>query len=135
MSTGIFRFAALLLFAAAMSPCQAHHSFAMFDYAKEVTIHGTVREFRWENPHTHISVIVAPGAADASMVGTWDLEAASLNILARQGWTRDSYKVGDKITAVGHPLKSGDKGLSLFYVIRPDGTRMYQDVSRPPEGK
>jgi hypothetical protein len=112
------------------TPGFAHHSFAMFDNTKELTLQGTVKDYQWQNPHSHITVVVTEG--DPSMRGTWEVEAASINILARQGWTRDSYKVGDKITAVGHPLKSGEKGVSLFYVIRADGSRMYQDVSRPP---
>lgn len=124
--------AVVLLAAMSVSlPGLAHHSFAMFDYSHDVTIKGTVTQYQWENPHTHITVVVAPGDGDAKSVGTWDVEAASINIMARQGWNRASYHVGDKITAVGHPLKSGEKGLSLFYVIKADGSRMYQDVSRP----
>lgn len=112
-------------------PAFAHHSFAMFDNTKWVKISGTVLEYRWENPHSHIIVKVAPGGDDPAFVGTWDIEGASINIMARQGWTKISYKVGDKITALAHPLKSGDKGASLSYVVLPDGTRMYQDVARP----
>jgi Family of unknown function (DUF6152) len=112
-------------------PAFAHHSFAMFDNSKMITIKGKVVEYRWENPHTHIIVKVAPGAEDPATVGTWDVEGASINIMARQGWTKISYKVGDTITAAAHPLKSGDKGASLSYVVLSDGTRMYQDVNRP----
>ena len=112
-------------------PVFAHHSFAMFDNSKWITLKGKVMEYRWENPHTHIIVKVAPGADDPSLVGTWDVEGASINIMARQGWNKLSYKVGDPITAVAHPLKSGAKGASLSYVILADGTRMYQDVNRP----
>src|SRR5579863_2105830 len=112
-------------------PAFAHHSFAMFDNSKLITIKGKVVEYRWENPHTHIIVKVPPGAEDPAMVGTWDVEGASVNIMARQGWTKISYKVGDSITAVAHPLKSGAQGASLSYVILADGTRMYQDVNRP----
>lgn len=112
-------------------PAFAHHSFAMFDNTKWVKITGTVEQYRWENPHTHIIVKVTPGSGDPAVAGTWDIEGASINIMARQGWTKISYKVGDKITALAHPLKSGDKGASLSYVVLADGTRMYQDVARP----
>jgi len=115
----------------AAGPAFAHHSFAMFDNSKWVKITGTVVEYRWENPHTHIIVKVPTGGEDPSMAGNWDVEGASVNIMARQGWTKISYKVGDKITALAHPLKSGDKGCSLSYVVLADGTRMYQDVARP----
>ena len=112
-------------------PVFAHHSFAMFDNSKMITLKGTVVEYRWENPHSHIIVKVPATAEDKSTVGTWDVEGASINIMARQGWTRISYKPGDPIICVGHPLKSGEKGQSLSYVILPDGTRRYQDVNRP----
>jgi hypothetical protein len=108
-------------------PAFAHHSFAMFDNSKWIIVKGTVVEYRWENPHTHIIVNVADGA----LAGTWDVEAASINIMARQGWNKISFKPGDPITAVAHPLKSGDKGCSLSYVVLPNGIRRYQDVARP----
>ena len=53
--------------------------------------------------------------------------------MTRQGWTRASYKVGDQIRLVGHPMKDGSKGISLFYAIRPDGTRLYHDIARPKD--
>lgn len=112
-------------------PTFAHHSFAMFDYTKTITYVGTVVQFRWENPHSHIIIKVVPGAADASTVGTWDIEGNSINIMARQGWSKLTCKPGDKITLVAHPLKSGEKGASLSYIILPDGTRLYTDVARP----
>lgn len=108
-------------------PAFAHHSFAMFDNSKWIIVKGTVVEYRWENPHTHIMVNVA----DGPMAGSWDVEGASINIMARQGWNKLSFKVGDAITAVAHPLKSGDKGCSLSYVVLPNGIRRYQDVARP----
>lgn len=111
-------------------PVFAHHSFAMFDNSKWITVKGTVVEYRWENPHTHIIVTVTQGN-DAVAPGTWDVEAASINIMARQGWNKISLKAGDPITAVAHPLKSGDKGCSLSYIVLPSGIRRYQDVSRP----
>lgn len=119
-------FAALL----AAVPAFAHHSFAMFDNSKWIIVKGTVVEYRWENPHTHIIVNVAKGT-DAVAPGSWDIEGASINIMARQGWNKISLKVGDPITAVAHPLKSGDKGCSLSYIVLPTGIRRYQDVARP----
>jgi hypothetical protein len=115
----------------AVAPAFAHHSFAMFDNSKWLTLKGTVVEYRWENPHTHIIVKVAPGADDPATVGTWDIEGAAVNIMSRQGWTKVSYKPGDQITARAHPMKDGSKGASLSYVILPDGTHMYQDIARP----
>ena len=123
--------AAAALLMAAIAPAFAHHSFAMFDMEKESVYTGPVVEFNWENPHTHIVVRVPAGAKDPSTVGTWDIEGGSVNIMGRQGWNRASFKPGDKITLVAHPMKDGSKGASLFFAIMPDGTRMYHDIARP----
>lgn len=112
------------------SAVQAHHSFSMFDQNKMVTWEGTVRDYQWRNPHTHVIVEVPASAKDPSLAGTWDIEAASVAILSRQGWNKSSFHPGDKITIVGHPLRSGDKGGSLFYAIDKTGRKLYHDTDR-----
>src|SRR5690348_7848043 len=96
MKAKILMFCALICLVA--FPALAHHSFAMFDLTKNVTYIGTVVEYRWENPHTHIIVKVPEGAADPSTVGTWDVEGGSVNIMGRQGWSKITFKAGDPIT-------------------------------------
>jgi hypothetical protein len=115
-------------------PAAAHHSFAMFDMGRDVEYRGVVTDWKWRNPHVHFTILVAAGqGVDSQTVGTWDVEGGSVNIMTRQGWTRISYKAGDPITLVGHPMKDGSKGISLFYAIRPDGTRLYHDIARPKD--
>jgi hypothetical protein len=116
---------------AATVAVSAHHSFAMFDMERDVEYSGTVNEWRWQNPHVHFTIIVKDGPAET--LGTWDVEGGSINIMGRQGWTRGSYKSGDPIKLVGHPMRDGSKGISLFYAIRPDGTRLYHDIARPKQ--
>ena len=126
-----FAFAGIALTTASLA---AHHSFAMFDMDKDVEYRGIVSEWKWQNPHVHFTVLVKGGqGVDPQTVGTWDVEGGSVNIMTRQGWTRASYKSGDAITLVGHPMKDGSKGISLFYAIRPDGTRLYHDIARPKD--
>ena len=126
-------FAILVALALTGGSVLAHHSFAMFDMDKDVTYKGgVVTEYKWINPHTHITVEIKPGAGvDPATVGTWDVEGGSTNIMGRQGWTRATFKAGDPITLVGHPMRDGSKGISLFYVIMPDGKRLYHDIARP----
>jgi hypothetical protein len=70
--------------------------------------------------------------SDPAMQGTWDIEGQATNIMARQGWSRVTYKPGDRAVVVAHPLKEGGiKGASLFYAIMPDGKRLYGDIARP----
>jgi hypothetical protein len=126
----------LVLAAAAIASASlvAHHSFAMFEMDKDVKYSGVVTDWKWQNPHVHFTVLVKGGqGVDPQTVGTWDVEGGSVNIMTRQGWTRASYKSGDLITLVGHPMKDGSKGISLFYAIRPDGTRLYHDIARPKD--
>ena len=126
-------FAALTLAIAVIGgPVFAHHSFSMFEMDKDVTYKGVVTEYKWINPHVHITIDIKPGqGVDPSTVGTWDIEGGSTNIMGRQGWTRATFKVGDTMTLVGHPMKDGSKGISLFYAVMPDGKRLYHDIARP----
>lgn len=89
----------------------AHHSFALFDKHKTVTIQGTVKEFQWENPHVWIDIVVTDPAT--KRVVNWPVEAASVIDLRRMGWSRDSLKLGDKVTMVLNPLRDGEIGGSM----------------------
>lgn len=123
LALGMLAFGTALFFTL---PLLAHHSFAMFEMNKTVEFKGTVVEYRWENPHTHIIVRVPSGPEK----GVWDIECQSVNIMERQGWNRITYKAGDPIDAFAHPMKDGSKGASIFYVVK-DGHRMYGDIARP----
>jgi hypothetical protein len=97
----------------------AHHSFAMFDQTKQVTLTGKVREFQWTNPHAFIHLDVAN---DAGSVDTWQVELNSPNNLKRQGWKSTSLTPGEQVTLVLNPLKDGSKGGLFIAVTLPDGT-------------
>jgi len=103
--------------AVAAVPAVAHHSFAMFDQTRTVTLTGTVTQFQWTNPHSFIELDVAKGGA----MEHWSIELNSPNNLTRQGWKRTSVKPGDKVTVTLNPLRDGKKG-GLFNTIQlPDG--------------
>ncbi len=114
----VARIAALtLLGAAACAPAGAawaHHSFAMFDQNRQVSIVGTVKDFQWTNPHVFIEVIDQAGVV-------WSVELNSPNNLIRQGWSRHALKVGDKVTVVINPLRDGKNGGLFNAVTLPDG--------------
>jgi len=65
------------------SSALAHHSFAMFDQSKSVTLQGTVKDFRWSNPHVFIQLLVKN---DAGNEDEWSIEMTSPEHLARVGW-------------------------------------------------
>ena len=110
----------LLAAAAGMAlPAMAHHSFAMFDQTRQLSLKGTVKEFQWTNPHAFIRVDVAENGATE----TWDVELNSPNNLKRQGWSSASLKTGDKVTVVLNPLRDlAHKGGLFIAVTLPDGT-------------
>ena len=115
---------------AAVSPLSAHHSRAMFDMTTNITYRGVVKEYRWQNPHSHIVITVGAGAANPATVGTWDIEASAIDLMTTRGWTPKTYKVGDPITVVAHPNRDGSQLVLLFYAIKADGTRLYRARNR-----
>ncbi len=96
-------------------PAQAHHSFAMFDQTRQVTVNGTVKEFQWTNPHAFIEVVDPAGKL-------WSVELNSPNNLIRPGWKRTAMKPGDKVSVVINPLRDGAAGGLFNAVTLPDGT-------------
>src|SRR5215475_2340209 len=65
------------------SPAFAHHSFAMFDAEKKMTLEGVVKEFQWTNPHSWILMTVNNAQGQAEQ---WAIEMGGPSGLARQGW-------------------------------------------------
>ena len=125
-----FSWAIVIAALAIAAPAGAHHSFAMFDQQQVWTWQGTVVEYHWRQPHVHIIVQVPKGTKDARTVGTWDFETSGPNIASRQGWTKLTFKAGDKITVVGNPMKDGSKAGSVKYAKTSDGKILYHDVER-----
>src|SRR6266566_529573 len=108
MKTSIF--ALVLGMVALLAPAaSAHHSFAMYERNKTVTLSGTVKEFLWTSPHVSIQVLTDSRRGPA----TWAIEGGSPAVLARGGWTSTVLRPGDKITLGIHPRKDGGAGGQL----------------------
>ena len=97
----------------------AHHSAAMFDQSKEVTLQGVVKEFQYTNPHSWLIVSV-PNAT--GKVTDWSFEAEGPSTLLRAGIKKTSLAPGEKVTVKGHPLRDGRPGGGLMSVTKADGT-------------
>ncbi len=120
---------ALGLAAVAMTvPAYAHHSFAMFDAQKTMTIEGTVSEFQYTNPHSWLEVDV-PGET----VKHWSLEMNNVLGLRRGGWRASTLQRGDKVKVTMHPLRDGTSGGQLLTVVTADGKTLYGNGG-PPGG-
>ena len=106
----------------------AHHSGAMFDRTKPITLTGTVKEFQWTNPHSWVQVMVPDRSGK---LVEWSVEGGSPNSLSRQGWKRTTMKPGDKIAITINPLKNGEAGGSLVRVKLPDGAMIGRPLPKP----
>jgi hypothetical protein len=109
-------------------PALGHHSFAMFDSDKTVTLAGTVKEFEWTNPHSWIRITAADAASGA--VGEWAFEMGSPGQLGSRGMKPDSMKPGDKITVRAHPMKDGSHGGQFMSATLADGQVFGQQGGR-----
>jgi hypothetical protein len=98
------------------NPASAHHSFALFDVSKSVTLEGTVKQFEWTNPHSWIRLTVL-GANNQPE--EWLVELPAAASLARDGWNKNYLRSGERISVRINPLKNGMKGGSL-QSFRPD---------------
>ena len=99
-------------------PVAAHHSTAMYDMAKPVTVTGTVKRFEWTNPHAFIYLDVKD---DKGNVIEWEIELMSLNHLRSYGWMRDTVKTGDTISCTGGRARSGAPSMISAMIKLPDG--------------
>lgn len=116
-----------LPFAAALAaaPAVAHHSFAMFDNTRSVTLHGKVNYYQWTNPHAYLQIQADDGNGATK---AYTLEMTSPNMLHRGGWSSRTVKPGDEVTAVMSPLRDGQPGGLLLVLTLPDGTKMLPGV-------
>ena len=122
---GIRGLALPLAAAALAAPALAHHSFAMFDNSRSVTLHGKVSKYQWTNPHAYLEV-------DAEQAGGgtrhFTLEMTSINMMSRGGWTSRTVKQGDVVKVVVAPLRDGQAGGLVLEVTLPSGKVMLPGV-------
>ena len=109
-------------------PAFAHHSFAMFDAEKKVTLEGTVKEFQWTNPHSWILMTVSNAQGQPEQ---WAIEMGGPSGLARQRWVPKTLTPGMKVKTVIHPLRDGTAGGQFMAITLPDGTQMGNPDGRP----
>jgi hypothetical protein len=125
LKTGLHGSAWALAAALLMQPAAAHHSFAMFDNTRSITLHGKVAAYQWTNPHSYLEVDAEDGKGGTRH---YTMEMTSPNMLHRGGWSSRTVKVGDVVTAVMAPLRDGQSGGLLLELTLPNGKKMLPGV-------
>ena len=121
--------AALLLAPVRLS---AHHGASEYDMTKIVSLHGTVTELDFVNPHT---LLVFTVKDDTGKAAEWQGELPSPNLLTRRGWSRSTLKSGDQVTIIGAPAKNGEHGMQIKKLVFPDGHELPGTVLPPDSSK
>ena len=115
---------------ASISGVSAHHSFsAEFDASKTFKFTGPVTKVEWMNPHTFFYIDVKD--EKTGKVTNWAMEMGSPNGLMRNGWTRNSMKIGDVVTVEGSMAKDGSPtGNARTVVLMKTGQRLFAGSSQ-----
>jgi hypothetical protein len=135
MRTKFVAFAVAAGFMLATGSAIAHHSFAAeFDANKPLNLKGIVTKIEWMNPHTYFYMDVT---GPDGKVGNWGMEMGSPNGLMRNGWTRNTLKVGDEVTVEGAQAKDGTLvGNARAVILVATGKRLFAASSQtdtPPQ--
>lgn len=119
---------AIIAAASFSAPAGAHHSFAMFDATKNVTLQGTVKEFEWTNPHSWLRVNVTDEKTGKTVL--WALELSSPARLTTMGMHADSVHPGDKVSVTFHPMRDGTRGGQFIQAELPGGKQVIRANAR-----
>src|SRR5258708_10049214 len=98
----------LLITAALLAPAApalAHHSFAMYDHTRTVTLKGEVTKFQWTNPHGYLEIDVKQKDGSTKH---YSLEMTNINMMMRLGWRSNMIKAGDPGVAADSPLLTAE---------------------------
>jgi uncharacterized protein DUF6152 len=129
MRTRLAIFVASTVGLLAAVPVVAHHSFAAeFDANQPIKLTGAVTKIEWMNPHTYFYIDVKD--EKTGKVETWGLEMGSPNGLMRQGWTRNSMKIGDVVTVEGSRAKDGSLIGNARSVMMQNGQKLFAASSQ-----
>ena len=104
-----------------VAPGLAHHSAAMFEPIKTITVEGVVKEWQLTNPHSWLLVEVT---AKDGKKEVWGFEAEGPSTLLRAGIKPSDLKVGTKLTITGRPMKDGQKAAIWVSATRADGKKL-----------
>lgn len=106
-------------------PVFAHHSTAEYDMTTLTAVKGTVTKFEWGNPHAYIYL---EAKDEKGNIVEWTAEMASIGMLSRVNWKRDTVKPGDEITISGNRAKNGKMVMRLDKIVLASGQELSAHV-------
>jgi len=105
----------------------AHHTAAGIDQTKTVTVEGTVKQFKWANPHSWMEVEVPDGKGGIAL---WNAEMTSPSRLVPAGWKTTTVKPGDKVKVTLRPMADGTPGGLFVSITLPTGQQLTQQAPK-----
>jgi Family of unknown function (DUF6152) len=105
----------------AAMPAFAHHSFAIFDQTKVLTISGTIKDLELTNPHAWLHVAIVN---DKGLAATWSFEGGSVAQLRQLGWKKENFPVGEKVVVAYRPMRDGSRGGQLMSATPEKGQKV-----------
>ena len=130
MQTNSICLATLALVLLATHARAHHNSGPIYDGSRSVTVEGTVKEFRFINPHARVYVTVVDANGKSEV---WLAEGANAGVLRRLGWKGDELKPGDRITLTGAPSRDGSPKMEWRVIARADGIQLGGGNGLPTE--
>lgn len=110
-------------------PAHAHHSSAIFDLERAVTLEGVVTGYEWANPHVYLYVDTGSGRGEAAV---WEVEASPPTVMVLRGWSPSTFSPGDRVVVEGYAAKNPAQRMALgVFAETADGTRLTMSRNAP----
>lgn len=119
MQTRLKVLAAFAVLAIPTAAALAHHSNSAYQVDEIITLEGTVKEWRWSNPHTWLIMMVED---ENGTEQEWAVEGRAPGVLRRAGWHPTVLKPGEMVTVHASPAKDGSRVGIIARVTKSDGT-------------
>ena len=111
----------------------AHHAATNYDSGKQVTLRGTVTNFKFFSPHPHVYF---QAKDEAGNVVEWVAESGSPPARwYNSGWRANALKPGDPVTVTGNPSKDGRKMLRIRKIVSASGQEWTDGAQAETQGQ
>lgn len=129
----ILLFTSFILCAICLAPlsASAHHSYAVYDIDNKTSLTGTVKSYRFSEPHP---VIMLEVSDESGAIQTWYVEGPSMRHWRENNLPADIATAGELVTVSGWASRDGNDKMLLSAVQRETGASiMILDQVRQPQ--